>query len=246
MGFIRSTLFVLASFLLLISLLLMNSFWMLSLSLDYEHIQENVAPAISAFVMEQMNFSDFIGGKEEFIAEYCKKNPEFHLEEEDFSITLPCEELASYVNSDNWTSEEILSGFVEGLINKTYHTRYECEFLDCLKEGKPLFIFSSQAHDFLESKFGLFVLVSIVLFIVMLLFAETKSGGFIVAGSLGVLSALPFLKFRSLFKLVGDPSLVNIFDALFSPSVKVFWVMFALGIALILFGVFLKVFKVFG
>lgn len=132
------------------------------------------------------------------------------------------------------------------LIEEQYYKEYNCEFWSCIEnadEGGPFVLMSKYAHDYWTSKFYLALLISIVLFILIILFVENKSNSFILAGILILISAFPLLALGKLSTFSAD-SILQILTTFVSQANSVFVKIIIFGFVILILGIVFKAFHV--
>jgi len=239
MGFIRGGLLTIVLIILLISLILGNSFFVASSSLEYKNVKDHLNPVLKKIVLESINSS----GVEENLAvmkTYCKQNnnADYVIDQDNFKITITCDEISS------GTPESIIDIEIDQFINQTYYKEYNCKILDCLgKEETPFFLMSKNTKDYFKGKFYLFLLVSIILLIPLLFLLENKKNLFIFLGILIMLSSFPFIWINSLSSKLSNESVREILSALLSNASSTFIIFFVFGLIILGVGIGLKFWK---
>jgi len=234
MGFIRGALKVIIGILLFLSLLIGNVFLVLSFSLDYDNVQ----PALSSLVQEIVqNETEFLGDlDEEFVLMqfYCQNNTEFVLASEFGTFTFPCEIV-------NQGIESVVTYGVEEIVEKTYYDDYECGFWDCVGDSTDTFVLiSAKAKNYWQSKFYLFLIISLILLGIMFFLVENKMNLLLIFGILLIITALPLTKLGSFASLFGDNE-YGIASVFFSKAISVFWIMVLIGAILLILGIVLRI-----
>ncbi len=237
MGAIRGGLFVIASVLLFVMLLAGGAVMTLSTSLEYSNIHEEIAPAVTEIINEQINLPEQIEDGLPRMEEYCENNSEFVFSEQGYTVDLPCEVIAQ-------GKDAIVEEAIDDAIDSVYYKDYGCVFWDCFgKTETPFFLVSEIAQNYWANKFYLAILISLALFVGMFFLAEKKSNSFIVGGILMVVASLPFVKIDSvLLWFFVDENYLNIFSALFGGATTVFVSMLIFGIILLGVGILMKMF----
>jgi len=244
MGFLRGgSVFILGG-LLFISLLALNSFFILGSSLKYDHVKEGLYPLLTNLggseeiipkeLIGNFNLTKAAGDASKIMKNYCKNNTNYVFSYEGFVVDIPCEEL--YINN----FVEVINKTFDDVVYDIYYKEYDCGFWNCFSKTKlPFFLVSEKARDYWMNKFYISLIVSVILIILILLFIEQKQNILIIVGILLILSTLPLLKFGDLlFALAGKFSvLVNLF---ISTTHGVFMFSLILGIILIVAGIVLK------
>jgi hypothetical protein len=237
MGFIRGVLLVLVTVLLFLSIICVNLFWTLSLSLDYKNVEKE-ALAVSKDFLKEINVTSAVKQAYPLINSYCKNHSEYVFNYQGYTFDIPCD---AAVKGEDAVIEE----GVRDLVKNVYYTEYECDFLECASKPQiPLFLISEKAYDFFTGKFYFFLAALFILLIFVFLFVEKKTNVPILAGSLLIISSLIFIKLDSLFALFSDKIILSLLKIFFSQTYFVSLRILIIGIALVLLGIVLKIFKV--
>lgn len=246
MGFIRGSLLVFVSTLLLISFLVLGIFATLNYSLKYENVKPKVSSLLKDFIEKEVD-TTIIDEQAKILQTYCKTDSEYTFIDETTNQTfvIPCEIIAK-------GTDEIIAEETGILIDGYYYKEYQCEFLKCFKEEKiPLFIISQHAKDFWQKQYYIFLFVSIFLAGLIFLLVENKKNFPVLTGSLLISGFLPVLALSEISKFVVSSfaldfpfDLSSIILIFFSKSKSVFLTGFILGIILIAIGILLKLLKI--
>ncbi len=243
MGFIRGVLTVLMSVLLLSSFLAMNFSLTLSRSLEFETLHPEVFKLINSDNEIKSNFEQGFLKVYPFMSRQCADESlnlsEVNLNNNEFNISVPCQ---SVLKGENETYNYLL----ESSITEYYYKDYNCSFLKCIEKYRnenPFFMVSEDAQKFWSGKFWMFLFTSIILFLGIVFMKKKRSGAFILGGSLLIISALPFFRMEGLFGSL-DRQFLKFAHLLFSKSYSVFLTSIISGAALVLVGVFFKIFKI--
>jgi len=238
MGIIRGGLLVIASVLFFIGLLVANSLFVISSSLDYKNVQENLVPVVTDVLEEEVGLSGVIEDKLPELEAYCENNSEFVFREEGETFDISCESVGA---GSDAVVDEAIGEFVENI----YYEDYDCGFFDCIKEGeKPFFLVSEKTKNYFQGKLYLVLVVLAILLASMSLLVESKTNLLLIAGSLLIVAALPFLKLESVIGFFADKSFLQFFTFLFTQSYFVFLTGLILGIVTFGLGITLKFFVV--
>jgi len=236
MGFIRGGLVFFLGALLLISLLVGNLFLTFNLSITPENIKEKISS-------EAYNIVEEIGGEEiektidenlHLIEEYCLNNSEFVFSHEGYTIDIPCD-----VAKEG--KDAIIEEGVSDVVDDIYYQEYSCEsFWGCAFDSEnPTYLFSKESKQYWKNIFYYALIFSLILLAIMFFLTETKSGFFIVTGSLLVISSLPFISLGKIFLFLGN-SFLQLIPILLSGAYTVFLITFTLGLVLVIIGIALK------
>ncbi len=242
MGFIRGGVLVIVSIFLLMSLIGVNSLFIITSSLEYE----NVNSQIKSVVMDETVLSEIFPGADfnltsqeeeifERAKEFCGNETEDYVfSYEEYEIDIPC----SLVEEN---PEAIINKTVDGVIEGIYYGDYECDYWDCFtKEKTPLFLISEKSKNYWQEKLIFMFIFSLILVAGMFFLTENKKNFPIVLGGVLILSTLPLLKLESFVVSLAGSSLSFLSGVL--TSIKpIFWTGFVLGLILIGIGVALKI-----
>jgi hypothetical protein len=238
MGFIRGVLITFFSIVLFFSLFLMNFTLVLSLSLNYDNLQpalKSSADGILTNSLAQKNM--FSEDEKKNMEDYCSVEEDYIFTYENYSFVIPCEIIEQGENS-------IADYITVNLIDSIYYAKYNCEFLECVKDSPslPFVLFSEKAKDYWNGKFFLLAALSLLLFALIFLISKDRPGRFIVGGVLVILSALPFRKLDWISTFIPNNNLSVIFSAFFTKAHLVFIVMLIIGTIFIIWGILCKIF----
>ncbi|MEK6830254.1 MAG: hypothetical protein AABY15_09125 [Nanoarchaeota archaeon] len=251
MGFVRGGLFVIFSVLFFISLLLANSLFVATSSLDYQNLKQELIPVVKQALNEQINITSFIEEeKYPLMQKFCANSSqelEYVFSEKNYTFTVPCSAIT------NGTQNAIDSA-VDNLFYEYYYKEYNCNFFDCLQEDSiPFFLVSEHSKNYWSGKFYYSLLALAVLLAFMFVLIGKKTNLPLVAGSLIILSSLLFAKLESLaiwLINIASTSPINLdkylkfFTLIFTQSYRVFLIMLIIGIAVLVLGIILKFFAI--
>ncbi|MDP2672615.1 MAG: hypothetical protein Q8O84_02275 [Nanoarchaeota archaeon] len=242
MGFIRGSLLVFISALILISFLVLGIFATLNYSLKYEVVKPQIKSFINEFVKNEVN-DTIINEQVKILQTYCKTNQDYAFNDEttNYTFVVPCETIAK-------GTDEIINAETEILIDEYYSKKYECGFLECFKDSESSFVIISQhAKDFWKKQFYTFLIVSFLLAVLIFLLVEKKKNFPILIGVLLILGFLPILALSGIVNFIMSSLALSIpFDLssialiFFSKSNSVFLTGFIIGAILIGIGIFFK------
>lgn len=251
MGFIRGSVFVIISVMFFITLLVMNSVWVISSSLDYDNVKKELVPIVKETLRENTNITSSIN-LEEYpkIQQYCEnmsESDEYIFNTGNYTFVVPCSSLSN-------GTESVIDSAVDSFIYQQYYKEYSCDFWNCFdKETLPTFVVSQHSKDYWQGKLYLSILAAFILAGLMFLFIEKKTNLLLVAGSLVILSSLLFAKLEIFITwminwLLTSPINLDVFlkffSIVFTQSSKVFLIMLIMGLALLAFGIILKFFSI--
>ncbi len=238
MGVIRSGLLVLVVVSLSVFLIIGNSLFIFSSSLEYENIQEELLPVVEEVMGDAIDLPASVGIRSEMMSLYCENNSNFVFSEGEYTFDVSCD---SILQGDDAVISEIVHEFAE----EVYYKDYDCGFVGCLKEGreKPFFLISEGTKDYLEGKAYLVFFICLILSVLVFFLVETKTNAPVIVGVVVILSSLPFLKLESVLSFFADNSILKFFTFLFTQSYPVAISGIIAGVILILVGIVLKFFK---
>jgi len=251
MGFFKGGLFVIASVLFFIALLMMNSVLVISFSLDYDNIKTDLVPVVKETLKENINLTSVINTKQyPIMNRFCSNSSqqlEYFFTEQNYSFKVSCNAIAN-------GTEAVFDEVIDNFIYEQYYKEYACEYWQCFKSGEiPFFIISQHSADYWQKQFYFSLLASLVLLGLMFLFIEKKTNLPLVAGSLVILSSLLFVKLEALTKWainalltlpISPEDYLKFFTIIFNQSSKVFYIMLIAGLIILAVGIILKLFAI--
>lgn len=255
MGFIRGGLFVIVSVLFFILLLTINSLFVVTSSLDYNNLKQELIPVVKDALNEQINISQIIeANKIPLMQTFCANSSnelEYVFSEANYTFVLPCSALSN-------GTQGVIDSAIDGLFEQYYYKEYDCSFFDCMKEDSiPFFVVSEHSKNYWQAKIYYVILALVVLLALMFLLIEKKTNLPLVVGSLVILSSLLFAKLESFslwlintFTNVSPVSPVNVnnflkfFSVIFTQSYKIFLIMVIAGVVVLAIGIILKFFAI--
>ncbi|MEX2016949.1 MAG: hypothetical protein WD876_00555 [Candidatus Pacearchaeota archaeon] len=251
MGFFKGGLFVIVSVLFFVALLTMNSFLVISFSLDYDNIKTDLTQVVQDTLKENINLSSVINTRQyPLMQKFCSNSSqelEYFFTEKNYSFSVSCSTIA---NGTDAVFDEVIDNFVY----EQYYKEYSCDYWKCFNAGEtPFFIVSQHSADYWQKQFYFSLLVSLVLFGLMFLFVEKKTNLPLVAGVLVILSSLLFVRLEALTKWainalltlpISPEDYLKFFTVIFNQSSKVFYIMLVLGIILLAAGIIMKFFAI--
>lgn len=251
MGVIKGALFVAVTVLFFISLLVMNSLFVVTSSLDYENLRQELLPVAKQALNEQINITSLIENeKYPLMQKFCANSSEeleYVFSEDNYTFTVSCSVISK-------GPAEIVNSTVDNLFQEYYYKKYDCGFFDCIgKDPIPFFLVSEQSKNYWQNKFYLSVAALLILLVLMLFLIEKKTNLPLVVGSLMIVSALPFMKLESLFRWllnalsvspINPNNFFKFFTLIFVQSYKMFLIMLLIGTAVLAFGIIAKFFAI--
>lgn len=241
MGFIRGGLLVIVSVLLFFSFLAGNLFLTLTLSLDYDSVQPEIASIVEELSEQEMNLGQIVNEEYPFMEEYCQNNSEYVFSEQGYTFAIPC----SVVSQG---SDAIFDYGLNTMVEDVYYKEYDCDFWDCIKEtGTPFFLISEKAKDYWKQNFYFSLIVSMILIALAFILIEKRTSLPIIVGVMLMISGLPFLMINWISLNLIPSSMfgeyfIELFSIFFTKSHTMFLISFILGLIILGVGILLKFF----
>lgn len=236
MGFIRGAAITLFSFILLISLLLMNLTLVLSWSMHYDIFQPNIKNSAGDFLKNSIGVDNMFTEEEQaYMQNYCLIDSEYNLTYEGYSVIIPCQVIEEGPNA-------IIDYSIGHVIDEIYYAEYNCELWDCVKNSSvPFVLFSEKAMEYWRGKFILLAIISLVLFALIFFISKNKPVVFISSGILLIISSLPFKGWNWVLNLLPF-EFSMIFSVFFAKAHSVFLIILIIGLLFVIFGAVCKLF----
>lgn len=249
---------VIICILLFVSLMGFGTTETLEKSTKFTNIEKKFTSLSKDFIKESVDLKPIINQSLPFMQVYCENNSVYSLKQEGYSFNISCDSINKGTDA---IIDNIINETVSSFIKNYYYKSYECDFVDCLKENKPLILISEKAHDYWREKSTLLLLISLGLTVLLFFLIKHKSNFFIILGGITIgagslISQLPgiasktaqtaFSPTTSALNQLGISSdiFVNIFQAFFSQAEKVYFWFILAGILLVAFGVLSKFFNI--
>jgi len=237
MGVIRGGLLVIVSVALFLCLFATTTLLVLSWSLEYDNVKEELGSVIFDLTQKEIDFAGLIAESLPAIELYCENNTEFVFGEGGFTFSVPCELVPQ-------GPDAIVEHSVNSFVEKAYYQEYDCGFWNCLtQEETPLFLISEKARDYWNHYFYIALIFSFVLSVLTFLLIEKKSNFPILLGIFLIIVSLPFSRIQVLLSLAGS-TISGLLSIFFNQSSAVFWRVLVLGIIVLVIGLIFKVFKI--
>lgn len=235
MGFIRGALAVIIGTLLFVSVLLGALLLTFSSSLKYENVKETLVPAVRELIGQSDGLTEGLESMSSAMKTYCENNQEYTFQYGETTMTIPCTIIEQGTTA-------IVDYGIGKMIEQIYYKQYDCDFIDCFKQGElPIFVISQKSRDFWTSKFYLVLLAFVLLTLLMFFIIQKKSGLPIMLGSFFVIVSLIIWKIGSLIMNLMNAQIKSLIEIFFSSSYSIFIKMLIIGIVLIVAGIILKV-----
>ena len=238
MGFIRGSLFVVVCVLLFLSLLVLGTLLTLSLSLNYDNVQEEINPLIQSVAS---NLDDVANDTLVMMQFHCQNSTDtdYVFSYQDTVISVPCS-----VSQEG--AEAVADEIVNDFIYDFYYKEYDCVFWSCFSEEEaPLFLISEKANDYWQEKVYFALFFSLLFVVLLYLLVEQKLNWLIFVGSILILSAFVLLKIPDFISfLIPDVlGLVSVLiDIFFGKINTVFSIILIFGIITLAGGITLRIF----
>jgi hypothetical protein len=241
MGFIRGSLLVILSFLLLLSVLLGSIFLSLTWSLQYDNVKGELSSLAKELTDDQYNIveEDFNMTEEmdeaiENMRDYCINNTEYVFSEGGYTFVLPCEDLEEFDRNP----EALAEVGAETIVEQTYYDDYDCNFWNCFNLSEfPFFLVSEKAKNYWKASFYYSLIVAVILIILIFLLLEQKINTAIIVGSALVLSSFPLAKLENIVSSFVGGSYLSFIGIFFSKAGSVFLIILISGIAILGVGI---------
>jgi len=249
---------VLICILLFASLMSLGTTETLEKSTKFKNVEEKFTSLSRTFIKESIDLEPIIKQALPFMKAYCTNNTVYSLKQNGYSFNISCDSINKGTDA---IIDNIIDETVSSFIKNYYYENYECEFIDCLRQNKPLVLISEKAHEYWKDQSNLLLLVSLGLAIILFFLTKRKTNFFILAGGLTtltgiVVSQLPeiasniartaFSPASSMLTQLGASSdiFMKVAKAFFSQAENVYIWFILIGIALIVFGILSKIFNI--
>jgi len=236
MGVIRGALLVLVAVLLFLSFFSLNLLWTVSSSLGYENVQKQSA-VLADDLLSEVNLTQIIVQNYPIIQLYCTNHSNYVFSYGGFTFDIQCSVALQ-------GTDALIKEMVRSAVHSIYYKEYNCNFIDCLGSYFPTFLISEKFSNFVSNKVYFSLLVCLVLFALVFLLVEKKTNAFILSGILLIISSLPFIKLDYIFSLLSDKTITQLLWIFFSQSFYVSIKLLLIGVALLVLGILLDIFKV--
>ncbi|MEX0920647.1 MAG: hypothetical protein WDZ62_00055 [Candidatus Pacearchaeota archaeon] len=254
MGMFRGLLLILTGIVLFAVLFLGTISLTMSLSLNYENVQEEMPILISdldrgvigdssgrfswifgEFDILNFNLTQATEEASENMPEHCQEYEDYVFVYEGHVIVLNC---STFEEGNESLLEESFDSFTESV----YFKDYGCEFWKCFKEtGIPFFLVSKDAKDYWQGRFYFSLLIFLIAIVLTFFLVEQKHNTLVFTGSFMAISVLPLLKIESIVTSASGKIFSPFIRMLFSRVGVVFWTIMIIGIILILSGIALRI-----
>jgi hypothetical protein len=243
MGFIRRVLLVLACVIFLFSILAAGILLTLSSSLRYENVKPELASFLGNVVSISLDFESQLNQLMPAMEIYCQSNQQYNFVYGKYIFAFPCDVILQGPNS-------LIEYGVNSLVDKYYHTEYDCGFWDCFeKEDIPLFLISAKAQTYWQSKFYFILMFTLALAALIFILVEKKTNFFLLTGILTIVASFSIRYLSRLASLFSSSSegiggyISQIVLIFLNQSRNVFIKLLLIGGALIIICIVLKIFK---
>ncbi|MCW8965177.1 MAG: hypothetical protein OQK82_00610 [Candidatus Pacearchaeota archaeon] len=237
MGFIRGGLFVVASVLLFLSLFFCGMFYMISLSLDYDNLQNTLVNLSDEMARDTGVYDEFVNGFS--IMEIACENTNSYQFQVSYGVfEIPCEVVGEGADSSYYFAlgEYVMSD---------YYKEHDCSFFGCLWDSKNLnFLLSEQTYEYSWSKVNYLMFVSFILIIALFLLSEKRSNIPIVVGAFLVVLSLLFMKVDSFLYFVEDNIILSFISVFMTQAYNVFLRFMFLGVFTLVIAIVWKLFLI--
>lgn len=229
MGFIRGAIVFILSIILFLIILSAGILLTLSMSLEYENVQEHISQNVPKIIQE-LNAGEVIQVQQIGMQLFCETQESYDLVFENLTIPIPC-------NIIETGTEEVLEYVITNLAQILYYKQYDCEFFDCFNSMEnALVLLSEDAKEYWKSKFYLSILAFAVILLLMFLIANKKHSPLIITGILTIIAALLMKQIDWLTNLLPDFEYIELATIFFTKANTVFLTFLIIGIVLTLVG----------
>jgi len=213
-------------------------------SFSFSHFTsyDNVYNIFSTIMQDKEDFEK-IGELKVFLTQQCSlaNLSEVQIPISEKNISFSCQ----------FVKEASDAEFKDAVLNKLfqlfYYTEYNCEFIDCLKEGNFEVFFSKKANDFF-SKWSTFLIIPSIIFALLIIFlSEPKVKAVSIFGWNFLFLGLPILFNKYLRSFIftkipqeATPYANMIFDSVFDPISNLMIALLVSGVILVITGFLLE------
>ncbi len=234
MGFIRGGLVTILAIILFIDLILMNSLLTLTLSLNYNNVKQEITNATEKILQDEMGIAGKVNTDFNKMDLVCQNNTDYVFNYEGYTFAINCSVISE---GEQTTVDKIIESTVESF----YYQKYNCSFLECLKNSEyPFFLISEQSKEYFENKLYITIIAALILIAAIFIIMEEKLKLPILVGGELIVSSLPFAKLNSLLSGVNNQYL-KFLTIFFENSYDVFLITFISGILLVSIGILIKI-----
>ncbi|MFH1801788.1 MAG: hypothetical protein ABH804_03090 [archaeon] len=240
MGLIKKGMLVIVSVIFLVSMLILNSFFTVYSSLDYNTVSEELEEVVTEMAEKDAEIMGMINLQMPMMISHCENNSEYI-----FFNSLTGEEIEISCSSVNESADAVFEEIINKTIEQIYYEDYSCSGLGCVAEEKnPFVLLSENFRNYCFEKFYILLFVSVFLFALIVFLTDNKSNAFILGGVLIIISSLPMMKLEGVLNFFAGKFIIDVFSIFFSQSGAVFWKVLIIGIITLSAGVFMKLFGV--
>ena len=220
MGILRGGSVIILCLLLLLSFIVMDSFYVLGSSLKYNNVQQDITTVVQDIssgtsvlpvdITGNFNLTRIALQVSAPIKQYCQatNSTEYNFTYENYRVVIPCNQ--TFLDNPG----AIINKTVQDVTYGIYYTQYDCSFFNCFSKTQlPFFLVSKKAMDYWMNKFYIMLIASLVLIFLIFLLVEEKQNVAILAGALLILAAIPILKLKAV---------IDFFAGRFSPLIDLF------------------------
>jgi hypothetical protein len=237
MGLIRSGAVIFFSGLLFLSIFLGNIFLTVSWSLEYQNIQPQLTE-LTTKTIEDLGVTRIITKNYEIMQLFCPNQEIFTLVEEGINLEIPCTIITQ-------GPQQTIEYSIQESIKQIYYKDYPCEFWECVKSTDTLIVLISEtAKEYWHEKFYLTIIVSIILFVLLFIFIESKKSALTITGALIIVASIPFRKINWILSLLPEGNFTDLFAIFFTRAYNVFLTTIIIGITIFLIGLAFEFFKI--
>lgn len=187
------------------------------------------------------NITEEINNSYSSILASCQNPDSFVFIQEDYGleVDIPCLVVNEGLDS-------VIAYSFDNLTEQIYYEDYQCDYWNCVREGKPFVIISHESKDYWMGKFYIMLIISIVFSVFVYFLVDDKMNFPLLVGILLIISVLPLFKLYEIILFLADKSFLHFLEFLgflFNASGKVFNISLIVGILLIGLSIGLRFFR---
>ncbi len=238
MGFLRGAGLVIVGTIFFIGLIFAGLLYTFQNSLEYENLKVEVGNVLLDNVAGDQQLVRGVDSAIPYLQNYCKTHSSypFNSDLSDLKIDVSCGSIRA-------GKQAIIDEIVNESLSQIYYQQYNCQFIDCLNQDKPLYLVSEEFKGYLISKFYFVLIALLILSGLMFLLVEHKANYFLISGALIIIAGLPFLVLKSIFFFMED-YLYGISNVFLATSHSTFIGFLIIGIIFLIVGIVWKLFIV--
>src|SRR3989344_2868240 len=145
MSFIRGAGIVIIGAILFLGLIFAGLIYTFQNSLEYENLKGEVGNVLLENMASNQQLVQGVDSAIPYLQEYCKTHSSytFNSELSDLKVDVSCGSIRA-------GKQAIVDEMVNESLSQVYYQKYDCEFVDCLNQDKPLFLVLKSIFFFME------------------------------------------------------------------------------------------------